>query len=85
MIVQTKNTTYELLNGKIRWIETKNPGNDTGITNKFRAFADIVGPEVGRQMIISWPIKKGERWFRHTTTTRVLSIDDDEPEFGWVK
>jgi len=85
MIVQTKNTTYEILDGKIRWIETKNPDNDTGITNKFREFTDIAGPEVGRQMIISWPIKKGERWFRNTTTTKVLKIEDDELEFGWAK
>lgn len=82
MIVITKNSTYEIEDGKIRCLETKG-SKDTGITEEWREFSVKIGPRIGESMIIMWLIDDDQQW--STRTSAVQGVEnDDESQFGWV-
>ncbi len=71
MIVKTKNSTYEVIDNKIRRLYgTEGPTVRQGDDGDWKEFMEMLGPEVGKRMCIIW--KFTEDLVAQTTQTSVV-------------
>lgn len=78
MIVKTRNSTYEIKDGKIRLVSTKKPGRYNLVTDEWKKYGALMGPNVGSVLRILWEDEE-----TMTTTSTVVDIEDDELT-GWA-